>query len=182
MATTSIIPTLEFTKQSFLQSSCVSVSKTKEQKQIVIPPKIIPKQEVEVTHKQKYSLNESESVKQVRIRSLSHWSHIIPNSTSMASAGWFSCNVNDRVICIYCNTICHQWTINDDPTEVHARLAPQCPFVLSMTSIEQPVKVINDIFSERFDPIHPLMAEISRREATFAKITWPENSHQVLKI
>ncbi|CAF5169020.1 unnamed protein product, partial [Rotaria sp. Silwood1] len=70
MATIDIIRTRDFTEQCYLHSDCSS----------------------------KYSLNESKTIREVRIRSLSHWSHFTPNSESMASAGWFSCNVNDRVI------------------------------------------------------------------------------------
>ena len=99
----------------------------------------------------------------------------------MASAGWFSCNVNDRVICIYCNTICHEWTVNDDPVEVHARLAPQCPFVLSMPSIERSPKIINENLSKNLNHHIQLMAEISRREATFSNVTWSENSPSIEK-
>ncbi|CAF4700910.1 unnamed protein product, partial [Rotaria sp. Silwood2] len=110
---------------------------------------------------------ESETIREVRIRSLSHWPRFIPNNESMISAGWFSCNVNDRVICIYCNTICHEWTNNDDPAEVHRRLAPKCPFVISMPSVNNSPKIINDTLEEKFQPSHPTMAEISLRAGFF---------------
>ncbi|CAF3354276.1 unnamed protein product [Rotaria sp. Silwood2] len=173
MANTDIIQTRDFTKLSYLESHDSVVSKVNEIKQVITPINNISKQE-EITHK-KHFLNECESLRQIRIRSLSHWLHAIPNSESMISAGWFSCNVNDRVICIYCNTICQGWTINDNPTEVHKRLAPTCPFVLSMSSIENSPKVINDSFNEKFEPYHPKMAEISRREATFLKTNLTDN-------
>ncbi|CAF2757942.1 unnamed protein product [Rotaria sp. Silwood2] len=173
MANTDIIQTRDFTKLSYLESHDSVVSKVNEIKQVITPINNISKQE-EITHK-KHFLNECESLRQIRIRSLSHWLHVIPNSESMISAGWFSCNVNDRVICIYCNTICQGWTINDNPTEVHKRLAPTCPFVLSMSSIENSPKVINDSFNEKFEPYHPKMAEISRREATFLKTNLTDN-------
>ncbi|CAF3151757.1 unnamed protein product [Rotaria sp. Silwood2] len=173
MANTDIIQTRDFTKLSYLESHDSVVSKVNEIKQVITPINNISKQE-EIAHK-KHFLNECESLRQIRIRSLSHWLHVIPNSESMISAGWFSCNVNDRVICIYCNTICQGWTINDNPTEVHKRLAPTCPFVLSMSSIENSPKVINDSFNEKFEPYHPKMAEISRREATFLKTNLTDN-------
>ncbi|CAF4948296.1 unnamed protein product, partial [Rotaria sp. Silwood1] len=107
MATIDIIRTRDFTEQCYLHSDCSSVSKIEKQKTILTSEIDIPKQEF-LIEKKKYSLNESKTIREVRIRSLSHWSHFTPNSESMASAGWFSCNVNDRVICIYCNTICYQ--------------------------------------------------------------------------
>jgi baculoviral IAP repeat-containing protein 7/8 len=181
MATTQTIQTVDFTKHSYLSSSHFLVNKIEEQKQTIIPPKSISQQEVVVQTK-KYSLNETESIRQVRIRGLSHWPHFTPSRESMASAGWFSCNVNDRVLCIYCNTICHEWTVNDDPANVHTRLAPHCPFVLSMPPIERSPKIINDALNEKFEPSHPTMAEISRREATFSNVTWAENLPSIDKL
>jgi hypothetical protein len=178
MATTDIIQTVDYTKQSSLQCSFSLARKIEEQKPIIIPSNNLSKQE-EVVQKKKYPFNESESIRQSRIHSLSHWPHFTPSCESMASSGWFACNVNDRVICIYCNTICHQWTINDDPAEVHARLAPQCPFVRSMPSIQHLPKIINDSLDEKLEPAHPTMAEISHREATFTKCTWTTNSPSV---
>jgi hypothetical protein len=50
----------------------------------------------------------------------------------MIEAGFFYCNVGDRVICIYCNLICQQWAPHiDDPWEVHETLSPHCPYVKS---------------------------------------------------
>ncbi|CAF1593288.1 unnamed protein product [Rotaria sp. Silwood1] len=174
MANIDIIQTRDFTKLSYLENQECTVSKVNEHKKCISLVNDISKKEEDIIEK-KYSLNESESLRQVRIRSLSHWLHITPSLESMISAGWFSCNVSDRVICIYCNTICQGWTINDDPIEVHRRFAPQCPFVLSMSSIENSPKIINENFNEKFQPIHPKMAEISHREATFTKLNWTEN-------
>ncbi|CAF3993431.1 unnamed protein product [Rotaria sordida] len=179
MATTGIIQIRDSIKQSSLHRRCSSVSKTKRQQKTIISGTDIPQQEF-IIEKKKYSLNESESIQEIRIRSLSHWPHFTPSNESMASAGWFSCNVNDRVICIYCNTICHEWTINDDPAEVHKRLAPLCPFVRSMSSIvENSPKISNNIFDEKFQPFHSKMVEISRREATFSNVNWTENSPSI---
>ncbi len=178
MATTDIIQTTDFSKHSSLHTSCSLVGKIKEQKQIIIPSNNTVKHE-EIVQKKKYSLNELESIRQARIHSLSHWPHSTPSNESMATTGWFSCNVSDRVICIYCNTICHEWTMEDDPAEVHRRLAPQCPFVQSMPAIERSPKIINDNLTEKFEPSHPTMAEISRREATFSNASWSENSPSI---
>ena len=56
-------------------------------------------------------LNEVEIAKQIRKRTFSQWPHrASPSSAQMIEAGFFNCNVGDRVICIYCNIICQQWT------------------------------------------------------------------------
>ncbi|CAF4424576.1 unnamed protein product [Rotaria sp. Silwood2] len=174
MATADIIQAEDLNKQSYVDGGCSSVSKIEKQKTILSSITNIPKQEF-IIGKKKYSLNESETIREVRIRSLSHWPHFIPSNQSMISAGWFSCNVNDRVICIYCNTICHEWTNNDDPIEVHKRLSPKCPFVISMPLVNNSPKIINDTLEEKFQPSYPTMAEISRREQTFSNANWTEN-------
>jgi hypothetical protein len=78
-------------------------------------------------------LSEVESLKQVRQRTFSHWPHrTSPSSTQMIAAGFFNCNVGDRVICLYCNLICQQWTPHtDDPCEIHKTLSPKCPYVIA---------------------------------------------------
>ena len=79
-------------------------------------------------------LFEVEATRQARFNTFSHWLHPSIFCLRMIEAGFFGCNNNDRVICIYCNLICHQWDIeSDDPCEVHRTLAPHCPFVKSMT-------------------------------------------------
>jgi hypothetical protein len=77
------------------------------------------------------TLFEVESLKQARKRTFSHWIHrASPSTAQMIEAGFFNCNVGDRVICIYCNLICQQWTpYSDDPCEIHKTLSPKCIYV-----------------------------------------------------
>jgi hypothetical protein len=119
MASTAIIQPADFTKHSCHEGCTTFLGKCNEQHEKKITPlKPITKQENDIPIKT-FSFNESDAIKQVRIRSLSHWPLITPSGQSMSNNGWFSCNVSDRVICIYCNTICRGWTKNDDPCEVH---------------------------------------------------------------
>ncbi|CAF1621087.1 unnamed protein product [Rotaria magnacalcarata] len=178
MDATNLIQQRDFRKLSDLENTdSFTDGKRDVYKRFKISSKEVIKQE-ETIQKQ-YSLNESELIRQARITSLSHWPHFTPSCEAMISAGWFSCNFNDRVICIYCNTICQTWTTIDNPTEVHRQLAPQCSFVLSMASIQSTPKIINDTLHEKFEPSHPSMSEISRREATYSKGTWTESSPSV---
>lgn len=129
-------------------------------------------QEKHESDRPKITFAETDKVREIRRRTLSNWLHAYPSQDMMAKGGWFYCNVSDRVICIYCNTICHQWTQNDDPSEVHQRLAPRCPFVSSLVREERTYAVVNDSMKEKFNPHHPGMAEVSRRHATFANRQW----------
>ncbi|CAF0949907.1 unnamed protein product [Adineta ricciae] len=94
---------------------------------------------------------ETETLKEIRRRTFSHWpKRSSPSVEHMIEAGFFSCNIGDRVICIYCNIICQQWMqYTDDPREVHRILSPQCPFVRFISSHHLPSLSNND------DPCEP---------------------------
>ncbi|CAF1407773.1 unnamed protein product [Rotaria sordida] len=143
------------------------------------------------------SLLETSLLQQVRRRSFSHWSHpTIPSSAQMMEAGFFNCNVDDRVICMYCNLICQQWTPHtDDPCEVHKTLSPNCIYVkakLIRPSVSSLI-IVNEgatdatgdnrlSTSHNLGPLrsndikftascNPAYSEIPKRHASFA--TWP---------
>jgi baculoviral IAP repeat-containing protein 1 len=84
-------------------------------------------------------LVEVNMLKQIRNRTFSHWPRqASPSSAQLIEAGFFACNVGDRVICLYCDIICQQWTPNtDNPSEIHKILSPTCPYVLSMSARSQ---------------------------------------------
>ena len=133
-------------------------------------------------------LVEVDSVKQIRKRTFSHWPRrSSPSAAQMIIAGFFNCNVGDRVICIYCNIICQQWTPNsDDPCEVHKTLSPRCPYVRAMLTASQSssLSIINEasasatsISSQAI--VHTAACnsnymEIPKRAASFA--TWPNEN------
>ena len=132
----------------------------------------------------RHLLYESQSIKKARLQSYSKWPHITPSRGVMSSNGWFYCNINDRVVCIYCNTICQRWKRTDDPREVHERLASTCPFVRSvpLSSKDTPRSTNNchtHHYQEIFQPYHKSMCEIFRREATFNNSNWEEISPSV---
>ena len=78
-------------------------------------------------------LVEVHTLKVARQRTFSHWPHRSQHSAaSMIEAGFFCCNVDDRVICLYCNLICQGWRDSkDDASTVHTALSPRCPYVTS---------------------------------------------------
>ncbi|CAF1261105.1 unnamed protein product [Didymodactylos carnosus] len=80
-----------------------------------------------------HDFTEVDAIHPVRERTFSHWPHDISFREKMVEAGFFSCNVGDRVICIYCNIVCQQWKVHsDDPVEIHKILSPNCPYVKSI--------------------------------------------------
>ncbi|CAF2683332.1 unnamed protein product [Rotaria sp. Silwood2] len=114
------------------------------------PRQSLPKSEVDTNTLNKHFniLVEVDNIKEVRKRTFSHWPHRSSLSISqMIEAGFFSCNVGDRVICIYCNIICQQWTPNNDnPCEIHKILSPKCPYVIATLTRSQTssILVINE--------------------------------------
>jgi len=146
------------------------------------------------------TLVEINMIKQIRKRTFSQWPHrSSPSRAQMIEAGFFSCNVGDRVICLYCNLICQQWIQNtDDPCETHKTLSPQCPYVIALLKGQQAASILiineyslndhssvsNNIDPLRFNEIvytaacHTAYIEIPKRLTSFA--TWPhENSPSV---
>ena len=80
-----------------------------------------------------YMLKEVNTTKKIRARSFSHWNQDQKFRDRLIQAGMFSCDNNDRVICIYCDLFCERWNVElDDPCKVHRIRSPTCPFVKSM--------------------------------------------------
>ena len=149
------------------------------------------------TKREEFRLHELSKVKKLRRRTFSHWGRDTSSSAEqMIAAGFFSCGVSDRTICLYCNLICQQWVSqSDDPSEVHKTLSPQCPYVLSVLMHPEPsfTLIINDssatlgtttesstptpIRSTHIDyrvPCHPLYSDITKRLESF--VTWSNES------
>jgi hypothetical protein len=140
-----------------------------------------------------YVLVEVNILKEIRKRTFTFWPHrSSPSSAQMIEAGFFGCNVGDRVICLYCNIICQQWVPHsDDACEVHKTLSPKCPYVIAMLKRQQTssVLIINEnstsdhsLTSNNIDPFrsdeivstaacHPAFSELPNRQTSFD--TWP---------
>lgn len=180
MATTEINQIQDLTNQSCYQRCFSMISQIKTEKQNQQP---LPIQTVQhsILQKKRQLLKEIDSIKTGRLQSYTNWPHFTPTREIMSSNGWFCCNVNDRTLCIYCNTICHNWTNTDDPYEVHARLAPECPFVLSISpsSSKDSPSINNHKLNENFQPCHISMCEMSRRQETFNNKTWTQTSPSI---
>ncbi|CAF3489758.1 unnamed protein product [Rotaria sp. Silwood1] len=182
----------------FVLSRLLSQNTTKTTAELNNANQSLQKPEVDTNTLNKHFniLVEVDNIKQVRKRTFSHWPHrSSPSSSQMIEAGFFSCNVGDRVICIYCNIICQQWTPNsDNPCEIHRTLSPKCPYVISMLIRPQTstILVINEhcstdqsSTSTNIDPFrcnalvytaacNPSYIEIPKRYASFA--TWPNEN------
>ena len=100
-------------------------------------------------------LIEADTLKQIRRRTFSHWSQeTMLLKKQMIAAGFFGCNVGNRVICLYCNLICQQWKENiDDPVEVHKTISPKCPYVLSILipAEHSSILIVNEILTDNDD-------------------------------
>jgi hypothetical protein len=149
---------------------------------------------------QQNKLIELNILQEIRRRTFSHWlEKEAPTKEQMITAGFFHCNVGDRVICLYCNIICQQWKKDiDDPVEVHETISPKCPYVLSMLIQQEgpsSVLIVNETSTNNNDnaalllnninriqcdqivytsPCHVGYASIPSRKATFE--TWANES------
>lgn len=149
---------------------------------------------------EKFRWKELEKLKKVRRFTFSHWpTDSSPSAEQMIAAGFFSCGVGDRTICLYCNLICQQWTPETaDPLEAHKVISPQCPYVLFMLTPSEPTStvILNDpsmsndtgivmgsdttaasTRSAHIDyraPCHPAYSDITKRLESFR--SWPNES------
>ena len=183
MLTNEVVPMEDITNQS-LSKRCFSVVSRIKQQNENRPQFLHPTNRNVTQHKilraKRHFIRELDSIQAGRKKSFSKWPHFSPNRDVMATNGWFYCNVNDRAICLYCDTICHGWTDNDDPYEVHARLAPECPFILSISSSSKDVpSMVTNNPNETFQPRNPSMCEITRRQETFNNQSWTQTSPSI---
>lgn len=127
-----------------------------------------------------------ETVDRARKYTFLNWPTITPSATQMASAGWWYTNIADRVICIHCDVMFHNWTEHDNPYDVHRLKSPKCYFV-QMDEVhhkdqprELPVANTNLSGISSVQAIagaaHADYALVSRRRATFEKITESKRS------
>ncbi|CAF1499042.1 unnamed protein product [Didymodactylos carnosus] len=122
------------------------------------------------------------TMNQTRKRTYSHWRLKLPTRSQMIESGFFSCNVGDRVICIYCNVICQQWIATDDPSEIHKLLSPDCSFVKS--NLVSPISSTRAVLNETSNvaanveivltqACNQQFVGIPQRQASYA--TWPQD-------
>ncbi|CAF1184081.1 unnamed protein product [Rotaria sordida] len=124
-------------------------------------------------------LFELDILKQVRQRTFSNWPHETTlMKEQMIIAGFFHCNVGDRVICLYCNLICQQWQENiDDPVEIHKTLSPMCPYVLFKLTRTEPssVSIVNEISTDNID--HQATLLNNNNQVRFEQIVYTSPCH-----
>jgi hypothetical protein len=144
-------------------------------------------------------VQELDIVQEVQQGSFSRWPYSIPSAEQMIGAGFFNCNVGDRVICIYCNLICQRWTPHtDDPCEVHKNLSPNCVYVKTKLTRPGPgsLLIVNETVAGAASCVDSLASnnldqfrcngfvrtaacniayiELPKRTASFA--TWPKDN------
>lgn len=124
-----------------------------------------------INNQAKPTLKEVEILKEARRRTFDPWSqNIFPSCAQMIAAGFFYCNVGDRVICIYCELVCQQWTPNiDDPWEVHKTLSPTCPFVIAILRQQEttPIPMVNK--SANIATPNKIITALSQLQSTFGR-------------
>lgn len=129
-----------------------------------------------------------ESMERAREYTLSNWPTITPSAQDMCYAGFWYTNIADRVICIHCDAMFHNWTENDNPYEIHRLKSPHCFYIRangqktnrSQSSVPVPNASTNDIPNGRaiVGAMHAEYAVVTKRHQTFHN--WPESERQSL--
>ncbi|CAF3870910.1 unnamed protein product [Rotaria magnacalcarata] len=124
----------------------------------------------------------TEILDKTRTYTLSNWPSITPSAQEMSYAGWWYTNIADRVICIHCDVMFHNWNESDRPYEIHRLKSPHCFFVRTneqrVTNTQQqlpvPIVTANDVPNAQtvVGAVHADYAVLFRRHQTFHN--WPE--------
>lgn len=107
---------------------------------------------------------------------------------SLAEAGFFYLQHEDRVQCPFCEIIIYNWTQDDKPLREHIKKSPKCPFLMGQEVGNIPLSEkrqsivdlsrFNNVCSLNsvsvvYKPKHPRMSDVKRRLLTYAG--WPLN-------
>jgi len=127
----------------------------------------------------------TEIIDKARTYTFSNWPAITPSAQEMAYAGWWYTNIADRVICIHCDTMFHNWSETDRPYEIHRLKSPRCFYVrikeekgTSNTNNQRQVPVLSPTINEVpngqtiVGAVHAEYSLVFRRHQTFQN--WPE--------
>jgi hypothetical protein len=124
----------------------------------------------------------SETIDRARTYTFTNWPTITPSTQEMTIAGWWYTNIADRVICIHCDTMFHNWSETDRPYDIHRLKSPRCLFVrttekkaaTSQRLVPVANATINDVPNGQtiVGAVHADYSLVCRRHQTFQN--WPE--------
>lgn len=105
---------------------------------------------------------------------------------SLAEAGFFYLQHEDKVQCPFCEIIIFNWTQGDKPLREHIKKSPKCPFLMgqdvgNIPLSEKRQNIINPRLNNvstsnslsAYKPKHPRMSDVKRRLLTYSG--WPLN-------
>jgi hypothetical protein len=128
-----------------------------------------------------YSLS-TETVDKARTYTFSNWPSITPSAQEMSYAGWWYTNIADRVICIHCDAMFHNWSETDRPYEIHRLKSPRCFYIRinenkiinTERQLPAPNPTINEVPNGQtiVGAVHADYSLVFRRHQTFQN--WPE--------
>ena len=138
-----------------------------------------------------FSVLSNEVLDRARTYTFSNWPSITPSAQEMSLAGWWYTNIADRVVCIHCDTMFHNWTDTDKPYEIHRLKSPRCYYVrmkeekgVTSNTNQRQIPVANPTVNEMpngqtiVGAVHADYAQVFRRTHTFQ--SWPETQPTLL--
>jgi baculoviral IAP repeat-containing protein 2/3 len=127
----------------------------------------------------------TDTIDKARTYTFSNWPSITPSAQEMALAGWWYTNIADRVMCIHCDTMFHNWSETDSPYEIHRLKSPRCFYVRmkeekgtnnnnNQRQLPVPNPTINEVPNGQtiVGAVHAEYSLVFRRHQTFQN--WPE--------
>ena len=101
------------------------------------------------------------SLKQRQL-SFKNWGLNSPDKFSLAHAGFYHTNVNDKVICFSCQGGLHKWEATDNPYLEHAFWFPQCSYIR---------KLIGDVIMDEIERVKNENSLITARHKLYSEET-----------
>lgn len=135
------------------------------------------KLEESIFQKMKYECNRQYSFK-------GKWPKKEVTPESLAAAGLFYLQHEDKVQCPFCEVIIYNWTPGDNPLGEHIKKSPKCPFLIGADvgnipliarknrpvpkNIVRESQTPSSSTSAIYKPQHPRMADVKRRLLTYS--------------
>ena len=124
--------------------------------------------DVSINQTQDNSTKPDYRLEEDRLASFAQWSVRFIKPADLAKAGFYSLKSLDKCRCAFCHSRVEDWVEGDQPMKEHAKLCPECPFVLGREVGNVPITWLSAIRKME-----------SQAKENQAKATQLEEDHQV---
>jgi hypothetical protein len=119
----------------------------------------------------------------VRLATFVNWAHQDPAKSDLARAGFLFLGAGAQTKTFCCNLAVNNWIPGADPVQLHLGMAPQCAFIMELTTTENTIpprerlaraadrRLLNNMLPPPGPPFHARFNSRAARQESFR--TWP---------